>query len=31
MDGFINVIKKDPQVRIKVKDVLDRYKGEPYI
>ena len=31
MYDFINVIKKDPPVRIKVKDVLDRYNRLPYI
>ena len=25
MDDYINVIKRDPQVRIKMKDVLDKY------
>ena len=25
MDGFINVMKKDPKVRIKMNDMLDRY------
>ena len=25
MDDFMNVIKKDPKVRIKINDVLDRY------
>ena len=25
MDYFINVIEKDPQVRIKINNVLDRY------
>ena len=28
MDDFLNVIKKDPQVRIKTNDVLDRYNRE---
>ena len=27
MGAFINVIKKDPQVRIKLNDMLDRYKS----
>ena len=26
MDAFINVIKKDPKVQIKINDMLDRYK-----
>ena len=30
MDDFINVIKKDPQVRIKVNNMLDRYNRLPY-
>ena len=30
MDDFINVIKKDPQVRIKINNVLDRYNRLPY-
>ena len=25
MDDFIKVIKKDPQVRIKINDILDKY------
>ena len=25
MDGFINVMKKDPQVQIKIKEILDNY------
>ena len=29
MDAFVKVIKKDPQVRIKIDDMLDRYIGEP--
>ena len=29
-DDFVNVIKKDPKVRIKIKDMLDRYKRLPY-
>ena len=31
MDDFLNVIKKDPQVRIKVNDMLDRYIRLPHI
>ena len=30
LNGFIDVIKKDPQVRIKINDMLDRYKKLPY-
>ena len=30
MDAFINVIKKDPKVRIKINDMLDRYNRLPY-
>ena len=30
MDDFINVIMKDPEVRVKVNEVLERYNGYPY-
>ena len=30
MDAFVNVIKKDPKVRIKINDTLDRYMKLPY-
>ena len=30
MEDFINVIKKDPKVRIKINDMLDKYKRLPY-
>ena len=30
MDDFINVIKKDPKVQIKIKDILDNYIKLPY-
>ena len=30
MDDFINVIKKDPKVRIKINDMLDRFMRLPY-
>ena len=30
MEAFINVIKKDPKVRIKIYDMLDRYNTLPY-
>ena len=29
-DYFVNVIKKDPKVRIKINDMLDRYDTKPY-
>ena len=29
MDDFLNVIKKDPQVQIKMKDMLDIYNRLP--
>ena len=30
MEDFMNVIRKDPKVRIKINDTLDRYKRLPY-
>ena len=30
MNDFIYVIKKDPQVRIKINDMLDRHNRLPY-
>ena len=30
MDDFIKIIKKDPQIRIKIKDMLDRNIRLPY-
>ena len=30
MDAFVNVIGKDPKVRNKIKDMLDRYIRLPY-
>ena len=30
MEDFINVIRKDPKVRIKINDTLDRYIRLPY-
>ena len=30
MKNFINVIKNDPKVRIKINDMLDRYNRLPY-
>ena len=29
MDDFVNVIKKDPKVRVKIIDMLDRYNRLP--
>ena len=31
MDDFVNVIRKDPKVRVKLNDMLDRYNRLPYI
>ena len=30
MEAILNVIRKDPKVRIKINDVLDRYMRLPY-
>ena len=30
MDGFLNIIKKDPQIRFKINNKLDRYNRLPY-
>ena len=30
MNDFVNVIRKDPQVRIKIKEMLNRYNRLPY-
>ena len=30
MDDFINVIKRDPKVQTKIKDLLDKYNRLPY-
>ena len=30
MEAFINVIRKDPKVRVKINDMLDRYNRLPY-
>ena len=30
MEAFVNVIRKDPKVRIKINDTLDRYNRLPY-
>ena len=29
MDDFVNVFKRDPNVRVKINDMLDRYNGLP--
>ena len=31
MDHFINVMEKDPQVQMKIRDILDKYKRLLYI
>ena len=30
MDEFVNVIKTDPKVQMKIKDMSDRYNRLPY-
>ena len=30
MDDFVNRIRKDPKVRDKINDILDKYKRLPY-
>ena len=30
MDDFVNIIRKDPKVRVKINDMLDRYNRLPY-
>ena len=30
MEDFMNVLKKDPQVQMKIKGVLDKYNRLPY-
>ena len=30
MEAFVNVVRKDPKVRIKIIDTLDRYMRLPY-
>ena len=30
MDGFVNVIRKDPRARTKINNTLDRYMRLPY-
>ena len=30
MEAFLNVIRKDPKVRVKINDTLDRYMRLPY-
>ena len=31
MEDFINIITKDPKLRIKITDTLNRYNRSPYI
>ena len=31
MEAFVNVIRKDPKVRIKIYVMIDRYKRLPYL
>ena len=31
MNDFINLINRDPQVQIKIKDISDKYNRLPYI
>ena len=30
MEAFVDVIRKDPKVRVKINDMLDRYMRLPY-
>ena len=30
MDDFVNINRKDPKVRVKINDTLDRYNRLPY-
>ena len=30
MEAFVNVIRKDPKVRVKINDTLDRYTRLPF-
>ena len=30
MDAFVNVIRKDPKIRVKINDMLDRYMRLSY-
>ena len=30
MDDFLNVIKRDPRVQSKIRDMLDKYNRFPY-
>ena len=30
MEAFVNVIRKDPKVRVKINDALDRYMRLPF-
>ena len=29
MEDFVNIVRKDPKVRVKINDMLDRYKRLP--
>ena len=31
MEAFVNVVRKNPKVRVKINDSLDRYMRLPYI
>ena len=31
MDEFVNVIKRDPKIRSKINDIIDKYNGLPHI
>ena len=31
MDAFVNVIRKDPKVRVEINDTLERFMRLPYI
>ena len=30
MDAFLNLIRKDPKIRVEINDMLDRYMRLPY-
>ena len=30
MDDFVNIIRKDPKVRVRINDMLDRFNRLPY-
>ena len=31
MEDFVNIIRKDPKVRVKINDMLDKYNRLPYV